>query len=211
MQLHNFSTLKKDQNRIKNIKENMENKITAIILAGGKSQRMETDKGLLTLDGKTFIKHICDALQPIVGSNILIVSSNKQYDALGFTRVEDIIENKGPVGGLYTALKASKTKVNLVLSVDVPLVSTELLQWVLKNHDETYMVTQTKSGDKTSPLIGVYDRSMRIVFGEHMAGKQLKLRKVIEDVKHQTLEIPEKWNNQIQNINTPEEYQNLIK
>lgn len=189
----------------------MENKITAILLAGGKSQRMGTDKGLLDLNGKAFIKHICNALQPIVGSNILIVSSNKEYDALNFTRVEDIIENKGPVGGLYTALKESKTKINLVLSIDVPLVSTELLEWLIENHDETYMVTQTKSGDKTSPLIGIYDRSMRIVFGEHMAGNQLKLRQVIEDVKHQTLEIPEKWHNQVQNINTQEEYQNLIK
>jgi molybdenum cofactor guanylyltransferase len=189
----------------------MENKITAIILAGGKSQRMGTDKGLLNLNGKTFVKHICEALQPVVGTNIVIISSSKEYDTLGFTRVEDIIENKGPVGGLYTALAASKTKVNLVLSVDVPNVSTELLKWLIQNHDETYMVTQTKSGDKTSPLIGVYDRSMRIVFGEHMAGNQLKLRKVIEDVKHQTIEIPEKWNNQVQNINTPEEYQNLIK
>lgn len=189
----------------------MENKITAILLAGGKSERMGTDKGLLDLNGKSFIKHICDALQPIVGSNILIVSANKKYDSLGFSRVEDIIENKGPVGGLYTALMESKTKVNLVLSIDVPLVSTELLHWLVENHDETYMVTQTKSGDKTNPLIGIYDRSMRIVFGEHMAAKQLKLRQVLEDVKHRTLEVPEKWADQLQNINTKEEYQNLIK
>jgi molybdopterin-guanine dinucleotide biosynthesis protein A len=189
----------------------MENKITAIVLAGGKSQRMGTDKGLLDLNGKTFIKHICDALQPIVGSNILIVSGNKEFDVLGFSRVEDIIENKGPVGGLYTALKESKTKINLVLSVDVPMVSTELLRWLIESHNETDMVTQTKSGDKTCPLIGVYDRSMRIVFGEHIAGNQLKLRQVIEDVKHKTIEVPEKWRNQVQNINTQEEYQNLIK
>lgn len=193
------------------INQTMENKITAILLAGGKSQRMGTDKGLLDLNGKTFIQHICEALQPIVGSNILIVSANAAYDALGFSRVEDIVENKGPVGGFYTGLKESKTKVNLVLSVDVPLVTTELLQWLIDNHDEIYMVTQTKIGEKTSPLIGVYDRSMRIVFGEHMAGNQLKLRQVIEDVKHQTIEVPEKWSNQVQNINTKEEYQNLIK
>lgn len=189
----------------------MENKITAIVLAGGKSERMGTDKGLLDLNGKTFIEHVCDALQPIVGSNILIISSNKAYDKLGFTRVEDIIENKGPVGGLYTALTESKTKINLVLSVDVPMVSKELLEWLITNHDETYMVTQTKSGNKTSPLIGIYDRSMRVVFGEHMAAKQLKLQEVINDVKHQTIEIPEKWNDQVQNINTLQEYQNLIK
>jgi molybdopterin-guanine dinucleotide biosynthesis protein A len=99
----------------------------------------------------------------------------------------------------------------MVLSVDVPLVSTELLEWLIKNHEETDMVTQIKSDGKTSPLIGVYDRSMKIVFGEHMAGNQLKLRQVIEDVKHQTIEVPEKWSNQVQNINTQEEYQKLIK
>src|SRR4051812_27131822 len=89
---------------LKNIrfKINMENQITAIVLAGGKSQRMGTDKGLLDLHGKTFVQRICAAVQPIVGSNILIVSANNEYDALGFSRVEDIIENKGPVGGLYT-------------------------------------------------------------------------------------------------------------
>ncbi|REG98613.1 molybdenum cofactor guanylyltransferase [Flavobacterium aquicola] len=189
----------------------MENKITAILLAGGKSQRMGTDKGLLVLNGKTFIHNICDALKPVVGSNILIVSANKEYDKLGFSRVEDIIENKGPVGGLYTGLKESKTKVNLVVSVDVPFVTTELLQWLVENHNETDMVTQTKIGDKTSPLIGVYDRSMKIVFGEQIAGNKLKLRQAIEDVKHRTLEVPEKWSSQLQNINTQEEYQNLTK
>lgn len=189
----------------------MENKITAIVLAGGKSQRMGTDKGMLDLNGKTFIQHICDALQPIVGSNILIVSANKEYDALGFSRVEDMIANKGPVGGLYTGLKESKTKVNLVLSVDVPMVSTELLKWMIESHSETDMVTQTKIADKTNPLIGVYDRSMRIVFGEQIAGNKLKLQQAIEDVKHRNLEVPEIWNHQVQNINTPEEYQNLTK
>ena len=190
---------------------NTEKEITAIVLAGGKSERMGVDKGLLNLDGKPFIKHICDALQPIVGSNILIISGNKEYDTFGYTRVEDIIENKGPVGGLYSALKASKTKVNLVLSVDVPMVSTELLKWLVANHEETDMVTQTSVGGRTNPLVAVYDRSMRVVFGEHIAGKQLKLQTVIEDVKHQTVVVPEKWNDQVQNINTQEEYQNLIR
>jgi molybdopterin-guanine dinucleotide biosynthesis protein A len=189
----------------------MEKNITAIILAGGKSERMGTDKGLLDLNGKPFIKHICEALQPIVGSNILIISGNKQYDAFGYTRVEDIIENKGPVGGLYAALNSSKTKVNLVLSVDVPMVSTELLEWLVASHDETFMVTQTRVGDKVNPLVAIYDRSMRVVFGEHIAGKQLKLTTVVDDVKHQTIVVPEKWSKQVQNINTQEEYQNLIK
>jgi molybdopterin-guanine dinucleotide biosynthesis protein A len=188
----------------------MEN-FTGIILAGGKSQRMGTDKGLLPLNGKPFISHIYEALKPIVGDNIVVVSSNSDYDALGYARIEDLISDKGPVGGLYTALKQSKTKFNLVLSVDVPLVSTELLQWLADNHEDSYLITQVKANEKASPLIAVYDRAMRTLLGEHLAGNQLKLRDVIDEVNHQTLEVPEKWRTQLQNINTDEDYKKIIK
>ena len=188
----------------------MEN-CTGIILAGGKSTRMGTDKGLLMLNGKTFISHICESLKPITGDNIIIVSSNTDYDFLGYTRIEDLISDKGPVGGIYTGLKHSKTKMNIVLSVDVPFVTSDLLEWLLIMHADSFMVTQLQENDKTTPLIAVYDRSMRIILGEAIAGNQLKLRSVVEEVDHQTLEVPEKWSRQTLNINTQEDYQNLIK
>ncbi|GIZ07546.1 molybdenum cofactor guanylyltransferase [Flavobacterium sp. UMI-01] len=187
----------------------MKDAITAYILAGGKSSRMGTDKGLLSLKGKPFVSHICEALQPIVGSNIVIVSANSDYDFLGFSRIEDLIDDKGPVGGIFTALKHSKTKLNFVLSVDAPLVSTDLLQWLADKHEDLYMMSQVQAGEKASPLIAIYDRSCKIAFGEHLAAKQLKLREVVEDLSHQTLVVPEKWQNQVRNINTPEEYKKI--
>lgn len=188
----------------------MEN-YTGIILAGGKSERMGTDKGLLLLKGKPFISHIYEAMKPIFGDNIIVVSSNTDYDALGYHRIEDLISDKGPVGGLYTALKQSKTKFNLVLSVDVPLISTELLQWLITNHDDSYLVTQVQVGEKVSPLVAVYDRALRTLIGEHLAGNQLKLRDVIAEVNPQTLIIPQKWSAQLQNINTQEDYKKIQK
>jgi molybdenum cofactor guanylyltransferase len=188
----------------------MEN-FTGIILAGGKSQRMGTDKGLLPLNGKPFITHIYDAMKPIFGDNIVLVSSNSDYDAFGYNRIEDLIADKGPIGGLYTALKQSKTKLNLVLSVDVPLITTELLQWLVDNHDDSFLITQVQVGEKTSPLVAVYDRALKTILGEHLAGNQLKLRGLIDDVNHQTIKVPQKWVGQVQNINTDEDYKNLLK
>jgi len=188
----------------------MEN-FTGIILAGGKSQRMGTDKGLLPLNGKPFITHIYEAMKPIFGDNIVVVSSNTDYDTFGYNRIEDLISDKGPVGGLYTALKQSKTKFNLVLSVDVPLVTTELLQWLVDNHDDSYLVTQVQVDEKVSPLVAVYDRALRTLLGEHLAGNQLKLRDVIAEVNVQTLTVPAKWCAQLQNINTEEDYKKIQK
>jgi molybdopterin-guanine dinucleotide biosynthesis protein A len=187
------------------------NEITGIILAGGKSQRMGTDKGLLLLNGKPFISHIYEALKPIVGDNIVVVSSNADYDAFGYKRIEDLIADKGPVGGLYTALKQSKTKLNLVLSVDVPMVSTELLEWLVQNHDDSYLITQVQANEKASPLIAVYDRALRILLEEHLAGNQLQLRALIDEVNHKTIEIPQKWIAHVQNINTDEDYKKILK
>ena len=130
---------------------------------------------------------------------------------MGYHRIEDLISDKGPVGGLYTALKQSKTKFNLVLSVDVPLISTELLQWLITNHDDSYLVTQVQVDEKVSPLVAVYDRALRTLLGEHLAGNQLKLRDVIAEVNPQTLIIPPKWSAQLQNINTQEDYKKIQK
>lgn len=185
------------------------NSYTAYILAGGKSQRMGTDKGLLPLGGKPFVSHIYEAVKPIVGENIVIVSSNADYDFLGYTRIEDIVQDKGPVGGIYTALQHSKTKLNFILSVDAPLVSTELLLWILENQDGSYQMTQVQLQDKAYPLIGIYDRSLVSIFDENTKKDRLRLRQVIKEIKHQTLLIPEKWSDQVQNINTPEEYQKI--
>jgi molybdopterin-guanine dinucleotide biosynthesis protein A len=63
--------------------------------------------------------------------------------------------------------------------------------------------------EKSCPLVAVYDRSVRILLPEFLSANQLKVRKFVEELTHQTLSVPEKWSTQLQNINTPEEYKNL--
>jgi molybdenum cofactor guanylyltransferase len=188
----------------------MENSgITAFILAGGKSQRMGADKGFLDWNGQSFVANIVAALTPIVGKNIVVVSSDERYDDLGLNRISDIVANKGPLGGIYSALKHTSTKRNLIVSVDVPRISTELIDWLVKKHTDAYQLTQLEVGEKPSPLVAIYDRSVRILLPEYIAGNQLKLRDFVKDLTHQTIKVPDVWGKQLENINTPEDYQNL--
>lgn len=185
--------------------------ITAYILAGGKSQRMGTDKGFLEWKGQSFAKNIVSALEPIAGKNIVIISSDERYDSLGFTRIPDIVSDKGPLGGLYTALMHTATKKNLIVSVDVPLISSEILQWLVDSHLDDYQMTQVQVNEKPSPLVAVYDRSVRFILSDYLIKNQLRVRKLVDEISHKTIIVPEKWSHQIQNINTPEEYKSIIK
>ncbi|MFC6266740.1 molybdenum cofactor guanylyltransferase [Frigoriflavimonas asaccharolytica] len=185
--------------------------ISAYILAGGKSSRMGSDKGLLPLNETTFIEHIVKALQGSSIKNITIVSSNKDYDFLNCNRIEDIYPDKGPVGGIFTALSHSKTEQNLILSVDIPLISVEIINWLIENIDEEKQITQVKILDKTSPLVAVYNKNTASIFEENLIKNQLKLMKIVENIPNKTIEVPENWCKFLQNINTKEDYQNLIK
>jgi molybdopterin-guanine dinucleotide biosynthesis protein A len=76
-------------------------------------------------------------------------------------------------------------------------------------HSELFLVSQLVVNGKTNPLVAVYDRSIRIQLSEAIAGNQLKVRDLVGEVLHQDIQVPEKWKNQLVNINTPDEYQNL--
>lgn len=185
--------------------------ISAYIIAGGKSSRMGSDKGMLFLNETVFIAHIVKALRDASIQNITIVSSNADYDFLNCNRIEDIYPNKGPVGGIFTALSHSKTEQNIILSVDIPLISADIITWLIANIDKEKLITQVKVGDKVSPLIAVYNKVTVSIFEEHLKREELKLRMVVEAIPNQTIEVPEKWQSLLQNINTKEDYQNLIK
>ena len=137
--------------------------ITGIILAGGKSSRMGTDKSFLSLKGKPFVQYSIDALKPLV-SEIIIVSDNEAYNGFGLKRVNDIIKNAGPVSGIYSGLEASTTEYNLILSCDIPLINSEILEKLINAIDDCSEIIQIESNCKTMPLIALYKKSCKIKF-----------------------------------------------
>ena len=178
--------------------------ITGIILAGGKSLRMGTDKGFLKWNNKLFIESIIDALDPLV-SAIIIVSNDERYDAFGTKRVKDIIENAGPVAGIYSGLKASKTEYNLVLSCDIPLITTSILNQLIDAIDDETDIIQFQSQGKAMPLIALYKKHCEKQFLKVLNQGERRLRIAVNTCKVKTIILNAVDEMYTTNVNTPQQ------
>jgi molybdopterin-guanine dinucleotide biosynthesis protein A len=162
--------------------------ITGILLAGGKSIRMGTDKGFLKFQGITFVERIIKSMKPFV-NDILIVSNNSDYDQFKHKRVEDSIENSGPLAGLYTGLYHSETQYNLVLSCDVPYINGKVLSQIIEGYDETFDAIQIESEGKTMPLVAIYKKQCLHRCLELLQNSERRLQVAVEGFNTKTITV----------------------
>lgn len=183
-------------------------KLTAFILCGGKSSRMQSEKGLVLFQNKPFIEHIIKAVSRIT-ENIKLITNNKEYDYLTFQKIPDIITDKGPLGGIYTALINSETEFNLILSCDIPLISTELLSELISKKNEEAEITVLASESRMHPLIGIYAKKVLPVIKSAIDNDDLKMMNLIAKIPHQIITIEESENFHLTNINSVDELNDL--
>jgi molybdopterin-guanine dinucleotide biosynthesis protein A len=183
--------------------------ITAIILAGGKSSRMGHDKGLMLLHGKYFVQHVIDAVTPLV-NDLIIVSNLPEYNKLGYRVEKDIIKENGPLAGIYTGLVYSQNSKNIVLSCDVPLVSKEMLEFLLNSSTGNNDVTLPSFQNRIHFLIGVYHRRCAEPFMHELRKGQRRIKTALEKVDVNVVNANKFHSNTFLNINTPQELQNIL-
>ena len=182
-------------------------KIGAIILAGGKSSRMGTDKGLLLLNGKPMIETIINTLKQIT-TDIIIISNNVAYEGFGIPVYEDLIKNAGPLAGIYTGLKYSTHDKNIVVSCDVPFVSIELLENLFEN-SKNFDVTIPINNNKTHQVIGVYDKKCISIFKNELDNNQRKMKVALEKINLNVVYANQFDKKEFININTPIELKEI--
>lgn len=180
--------------------------LTGIILAGGKSQRMGQDKGLMILSNKPLISYAIEALKPLV-TEILIVANSSDYDQFGYRVVNDLLPNSGPLGGLVTGLSHSKSERNMVLSCDTPFISSDLLSFLLTGVQRHEVVVPLYDG-YVQPLAGLYDKSCLSQLRALVNSGQLKMRRAVQQLNCREVVIDESLDfyseSLFKNINTPE-------
>ena len=103
--------------------------ILGVVLAGGKSSRMGTDKAKLVLSGKTLLQHQVEKLELFCG-NARVVVSGRYPD---YNHVEDVKKDCGPLAGIYSVIKKYHLmSYYLFLPVDMPYISVDSLNRLLQ-------------------------------------------------------------------------------
>jgi len=106
--------------------------MSAVVLAGGDSRRMGSDKAFLKMpNGETIIETILSKLARLSKEIILVTNHPQRYEHLGVKLVADIYPGKGSLGGIYTGLSAMSHSHGLVVACDMPFLSLPLLRYML--------------------------------------------------------------------------------
>src|SRR6478752_8950408 len=91
--------------------------VAGFVLAGGKSTRMGRDKALLPWGEGTLVEHVAEVVRSGVG-NVTVIGRD----------VADLIPDQGPLGGLLTALAGMKADWALMVAVDMPNLTPEVVR-----------------------------------------------------------------------------------
>lgn len=129
-----------------------------IILAGGSSSRMGTDKGLMLFNGIPMIEHITNHFKTKF-KEIIIVSNNMNYAPYCSKLITDNFKNIGPIGGIEAGISASYFEKNIILSCDNPLVQWDLIEYIIAHHLKNEIIFSHYNS--THPFPGFYHSSIR--------------------------------------------------
>lgn len=161
--------------------------IAGFVLAGGRSSRMGSDKSFLEIDGETLLQRAMRVLRSVT-DDVSIVGSAEKFGGLAPV-LEDVYPECGPLGGIHAALSATRAERNLVVAVDLPFVSPELLRFLLDRARECHaVVTVPRVAGRYQPLCAVYRLGFCGIAAEALARQANKIDALFAKVPLRVLE-----------------------
>lgn len=176
--------------------------VKGLVLVGGKSTRMGTDKSQLEYHGKPQKEYVTELLERHNVSTYYSVGIASEKE----NEISDTFLNVGPFGGICSAFQKDPNAAWLVLATDVPFVNDDVIQTLLQNRNPTKVATAIKGKGKefVEPLMTIYEPKSYPILLQYLAQGYSCPRKMLINSEVEIVEIEDHY---IQNINTPEEFE----
>ena len=188
-------------------------KLYGLVLSGGESTRMGTDKGLIEYHGVPQREYLYNLLSQVC-ENTFISLREEQEDELpaAMKTIVDLNEFKGPYNGLLSAHKKYPDVAWLVLACDLPLMDLDALKELISQRDSAKEATAfaLKENPLPEPLCAIWEPQALQQSIEYLeSGNGTCPRKYL--INHNTKLVFPKYQNVLLNANSEEDYKEALK
>ena len=192
--------------------------IIALILCGGQSRRMGTDKGLLTTQGTAWVTMLQQALASLSLPVYVSIRADQQATYQRVATSEQLIVDgtwkgiAGPLVGILSAAQQYPNQHLLVVPCDMPKLSSAVFaHWLsaFQKQAATYQAFISRTTQRQQPLCGIYHADGLQALTQHYHQGTLQdqsMHAVLDNVlTTYSIEIPSTLTSQFANYNTPDE------
>ena len=183
--------------------------ITGIVLSGGKSSRLGEEKGLAQFNGRPLISYALNVVEKLC--DIVLISANDHFDEYKKFQhpvIPDVVSGIGPMGGISACLEQSTTRLNIIISCDVPFVNVELFNFLIDRIDN-YQAALPLHNGFLEPLCGVYATNVLWYLNDFISKGNYKMMEFLKEINCLHLEVDKRndffSDGMFANINTPKE------
>ena len=189
-----------------------EKDICAVILAGGKSSRMGSNKALLDFGGKPLIALLVDRIRPLTDQILISSNDTSCYKFLNIPVIPDHYQGHGPLAGLHAAMLWIDCTLYIAIACDLPNLQAPLLHKLISLAEGYDAAIPRTSDGLAHPLCAVYSRTCLPALEDSLLKGTNRVLTVLESALSIRWVEPNEGqfkDTDLANINTPEDLQKL--
>ncbi|MBU0650949.1 molybdenum cofactor guanylyltransferase [bacterium] len=153
---------------------------TAVILAGGQSRRMGFDKQFLEINKIRLLDVLLNVLGKEFEDIIIVTNKPQEYNLNNIRVFEDDIKNKGPLSGIYTGLKESKSEYVYFMACDMPVISLDYIRYLKQRLNSVeFDVCISKRDELIEPFAGFYSRKIMALVKDSILQDKLSIHNLL--------------------------------
>jgi molybdopterin-guanine dinucleotide biosynthesis protein A len=179
-----------------------------LVLAGGRSRRMQRDKAMLPYAGEPQLERALRLLAAEVARAFVSISAEQRADPqrARYECIVDLTPDLGPIGGIQAALTAHPECAWLILACDLPFLDASTLRHLIERRARGRIATAYRSrhDGQPEPLCAIYEPASRAPLEAAIASGRLCPRALLSQQDVELLDLLEPL--ALENVNTGAEY-----
>jgi molybdopterin-guanine dinucleotide biosynthesis protein A len=186
--------------------------LTAVLLAGGDSKRMGTNKAFLALEGRNLVDIVFEKLDSLFSEVIVVTDRLDEFAYLPARVTTDLLNEgeKNALRGIHAGLTLSSHSSCFAVACDMPFLALSLIHCMSRFAGE-FDVVVPRIGPYYQPLFAFYNKTTLEVINRQLENKKLKIVDFysglrLKEIGEETVRSFDPHMLSFYNINTKEDY-----